>query len=107
MVHGSQKANLLPESKDAGANRNPVGAILAERNKTHGDFGANARISQAIKEKMKATPHWAALNNEMKETLEMIALKISRILSGDPWTKDHWDDIAGYASLASKSCDRD
>jgi hypothetical protein len=31
----------------------------------------------------------------------MIALKLSRILSGKPDEQDHWDDIAGYARLAS------
>jgi len=34
----------------------------------------------------------------------MIALKLSRILSGQADFKDHWDDIAGYAKLASEVC---
>ena len=34
----------------------------------------------------------------------MIALKLSRILSGQSNFKDHWDDIAGYAKLASEAC---
>ncbi len=31
----------------------------------------------------------------------MIAHKIGRIVSGNPNVQDHWDDIAGYAKLAS------
>ena len=34
----------------------------------------------------------------------MIALKLSRILSGQSNFKDHWDDIAGYAKLGSEAC---
>ena len=33
--------------------------------------------------------------------LDMIAVKISRILSGNPSHKDSWVDIAGYAKLIS------
>ena len=32
----------------------------------------------------------------------MIACKIARILSGDPNWRDHWDDIAGYATLVAE-----
>jgi hypothetical protein len=35
----------------------------------------------------------------------MIALKLSRILSGQANFKDHWNDIAGYAKLGSEACD--
>ena len=33
------------------------------------------------------------------EALEMIALKMSRAIMGDPQHEDNWDDIAGYATL--------
>jgi hypothetical protein len=39
-----------------------------------------------------------------REALDMIALKLSRILSGQANFKDHWDDIAGYAKLGSEAC---
>jgi hypothetical protein len=32
----------------------------------------------------------------------MICYKMGRILSGDSNNLDHWDDIAGYATLVSK-----
>ncbi|WP_257617167.1 hypothetical protein [Campylobacter pinnipediorum] len=37
----------------------------------------------------------------------MIAHKIARILAGNPNYKDHWDDIAGYATLVSKELEND
>ena len=43
---------------------------------------------------------------EQIEALDMIALKLSRILSGQANFRDHWDDIAGYAKLASEACDK-
>jgi hypothetical protein len=42
------------------------------------------------------------MSDVKKESLEMIALKLSRILSGQADYRDHWDDIAGYVRLASK-----
>ena len=38
--------------------------------------------------------------------LVMIATKLSRILTGGPDFRDHWDDIAGYAKLASARCSK-
>jgi hypothetical protein len=72
--------------------------ILAERNATHGNFAANAQLSQELKRLLcKCT----ALTDVQREALEAIAVKLSRILSGDPNHADHWDDIAGYATLVA------
>ena len=78
-------------------------AILQEREKTHGSFADNSRISQDIKRIM-------LLNRDKRpdyqnESLDMIALKISRIISGQHMTKDHWDDLAGYANLGAEACE--
>lgn len=80
--------------------------LLQERQKTHGDFAMNARISQELKEIMAT--RGLPLNGMQaahREALDMIALKLSRILSGQANFKDHWDDIAGYAKLGSEACD--
>ncbi len=79
--------------------------ILQERESTHGDFRVNARVSQALKELFWAE-HVGDLCPVHKECLDMIALKLSRILSGQANFKDHWDDVAGYAQLASEACER-
>lgn len=76
--------------------------LLAERGKTHGDYSDHARITQRLKDVMKASPKWGELSDIQKETLEMNAHKVGRVLSGDPNHLDHWDDIAGYARLVSQ-----
>jgi hypothetical protein len=84
-------------------NRDP---LLEERQKTHGDFRSNAAISQRIKRIVQenTTERAETLSDVHKEALDMIALKLSRILSGQSQFKDHWDDIAGYAKLGSEAC---
>ncbi len=77
--------------------------ILSERQKTHGNFYTNARISQILKEYFRM---WGMpASTVQREALDQIALKLSRILSGQANFKDHWDDIAGYAQLGSRDCD--
>lgn len=88
------------------AERDP---LLQEREKTHGNFRNNAIFSQHLKAVFKGgmgmpqTAH--GLVPEQREALDMIALKLSRILSGQANFKDHWDDIAGYAKLAAEACE--
>lgn len=79
--------------------------LLVERQSTHGSFVENARISQQIKAVMHSSSEWKRLLPPKREALDMIALKISRILSSDVAYKDHWDDISGYALLGSEACD--
>ncbi len=74
---------------------------LAERRKRYGSFVDNSTISQKIKETMRASPNWANLSTDKKECLEMIAYKISRLLTGDPEYHDNWHDIEGYARLVA------
>lgn len=77
--------------------------ILQERNKTHGSFVQNATVSQKLK--AVVAEHAAPIESPVfRESLDMIFLKISRIASGQAHFKDHWDDIAGYAKLASAAC---
>ncbi len=78
-------------------------AILEERGGTHGPYWANAGTCQELKELMASKAGWQRLNYMQRESLHMIAHKIARILSGDPCHHDHWDDIAGYATLVSKN----
>ena len=49
---------------------------------------------------------WAKLEQTQRESLDMIAHKIGRILAGDPDFRDHWDDIAGYAKLVADKCSK-
>lgn len=80
--------------------------ILKERGNKYGDFTDHARITQDLKNRMRATPGWARLSPNQKEALEMVVHKIGRILNGDPNLEDSWADIAGYARLAADRCRR-
>lgn len=80
---------------------NTIRSLLNERDKTHGSFAKNAEISQ----KLKAIFREQSMNQAQREALDMIALKLSRILSGKANFKDHWADIAGYAKLGEEACD--
>ena len=73
--------------------------VLTERERSHGDFGDNARLAQAMKELFRREEGWKRLSSGQKEALDMIAHKIGRILSGDCNERDHWFDVAGYAQL--------
>lgn len=76
-------------------------AVLNERGSRYGSFLEQAVISQRLKAVMADTPNWIALNDDMVEALEMIAIKIARILNGDPSYVDSWVDIAGYSQLVA------
>lgn len=79
--------------------------LLVEREKTHGSFSDNARISQTFKSIIHQEARLGGISNIQWEVLDMIAIKLSRILSGHASYRDHWDDIAGYAKLAAEACD--
>jgi hypothetical protein len=73
--------------------------VLAERGARYGAFSGHAEITQGLKEIMHHTPNWAYLTKSQRETLEMVAHKIGRILNGDPAYLDSWVDIIGYTQL--------
>lgn len=79
-----------------------IDKTLEERGKRYGDFIGHAYITQKLKDSMKCSEKWESLPPDMKESLEMIAHKIGRILNGDPFYKDSWTDIIGYARLVEQ-----
>jgi hypothetical protein len=84
---------------EASETRGVVEDTLTERGKNYGDFTDNSLIAQQIKSGYRASIKYASLDFYMREALEMIASKIGRLLSGDPYHVDGWHDIAGYATL--------
>jgi hypothetical protein len=78
-----------------------IDTTLAERGTRYGEYVEHARITQGLKTVMIKTPKWGSLEPHQKETLEMIAHKIGRILNGDPNYHDSWHDIVGYAKLTA------
>lgn len=79
-----------------------VDATLDERETRYGQYAIHSAISQGIKREMRESPNWEKLNDVQKESLEMIAHKIARVLNGDPNYADNYHDIAGYASLVER-----
>ena len=86
---------------------NDISNLLGERQKSHGTYSEVSSICQAIKRTMRQSSGWDHLANEQAEALEMIAMKIARILSGNASFADHWEDIEGYARLVSNELQRE
>lgn len=86
---------------------NEIHAIIKQRGNTYGDFRDNGSIAQAIKDIMRESPGWNSAPSYLREGLDMIALKVSRILSGDPLYPDNLIDIAGYATRCLQIVDED
>lgn len=83
-----------------------IDAVLNERQKSHGDYKDHAKITQDLKDVLRGSLKWSELDDMQRETLEMLAHKIGRILSGDPNFLDHWVDICGYTQLIVRDLER-
>ena len=76
---------------------------LGSRARAYGNFRDNARLAQALKRTLAehAEDMGKTFADDQWEALEMIATKVSRIVTGDANSIDQWDDIAGYATLVA------
>tara|TARA_R110000851_G_scaffold287513_3_gene441532 strand:+ start:5466 stop:5957 length:492 start_codon:yes stop_codon:yes gene_type:complete len=83
-----------------------VNETLKERGSRYGDYVEQTKISQPLKETMHSTDGWARLSVDKKDCLDMIAVKISRILNGNPEYADNWHDIIGYTTLVEQKLSR-
>lgn len=75
-----------------------IDKTLKQRQKTHGNFDTHAQISQDLKAVLWKHDY-QNLSPSQCEALEMMMHKVARILNGNANYKDHWHDIAGYATL--------
>ena len=82
-------------------------AVLKERGKVYGDFLSDATICQALKDVARRTPNWEHLQADQQQALEMVCMKMARILNGDPDYVDSWMDISGYAVLVVNRLEAD
>ena len=78
-----------------------VSRTLTERGSRYGTFDSNASVAQWLKTAFRGQVSWKKMNASQQEALDLIALKLSRILTGDPHYADNWVDIAGYAKLVA------
>ena len=84
-----------------------VDTVLAERGKWYGAFTGHARISQRLKNTMRAEAGWLKMDPDQQEALDMIQHKVARIINGDPGYLDSWVDIEGYTHLVVKRLEED
>jgi hypothetical protein len=75
--------------------------IIGARFLTHGDFGFTSQVAQAIKDALRSGPSWKKLSPVQREALDGRAVKLARIVCGDPNFPDHWDDDDGYRGLGA------
>jgi len=80
---------------------------LEQREEQYGDYRDVAKISQLIKMALRDVVESGRLSCEQRESLDMMATKMARIVSGDPDNIDHWLDIEGYARLVRKILERE
>lgn len=79
--------------------------VLKQRSRTHGSFIDNACIALTLRRIFRESPNWNNLMPAQQLALEEMALKQARILSagGAAYEVEHWNDIAGYATLGAAS----
>ena len=87
---------------EASETRGVVEDTLTERGKNYGDFTDNADYAQRIKQVFYDSKAWCTMPTYMQEALDLIASKLGRMLSGDPFYLDNWHDIGGYTTLVEQ-----
>ena len=86
----------------AAVEQSDVNNTLTARGKNYGDFTDNAHYAQRIKQAIYESKNWHTMPTYMQEALDLIASKIGRMLSGDPFYVDNWHDIGGYTILVEQ-----
>jgi len=78
--------------------------LIKERTKQYGSYEGQADLMCKTMNIWSSVPGWNNLSHDKRVTLTLILLKIARALHGNPNLRDHWDDIAGYATLSADLC---
>lgn len=76
---------------------------LKEREKDYGTFSDQAFIAQNIKYAFKNESNWDDFNDVQRESLDMLASKLARVLNGNINHYDSWYDMLGYLQLVVNS----
>lgn len=77
---------------------------LDQRGQHYGDYGNMAYVAQKIKDVLRDGGAWLRVTPVHRESLDLMATKMARIVCGDPNLPDNWHDIQGYAKLAEDRC---
>lgn len=76
--------------------------LLSERQKTHGNFADVGKTYVKFQNIFNASNKYHKISDSQRLALDMIAVKLSRLLCGDYNFYGHAEDIAGYATLIVK-----
>jgi hypothetical protein len=76
-----------------------ISETLSTRESQYGQYKVVSQISQDIKKIMRQSPNYYTMPDYARESLDMIANKMARILNGNYYLNDSWHDIGGYAAL--------
>jgi hypothetical protein len=93
---GEQPITLEPDS------RKDAKALTSVRKEQHGDWMAQSLTANNLKTAAHEAPGWSTMSASQQEAVDMILTKVSRIVTGNPYHQDHWDDIGGYALLGAE-----
>ena len=78
-----------------------VETIIKQRASEYGPYVRMCTLAQDLKRIIKHSPsnQDRLIKDHQRESLDLIATKLARLLNGDPGHIDSWRDIAGYAQL--------
>jgi hypothetical protein len=76
-----------------------IDVTLAERGGRYGRFADQAAIEQDLMARLQRGPRWEEMAHDQRSAVQMICVKLARIVNGDPDYRDNWHDIIGYAKL--------
>jgi hypothetical protein len=101
--YDDEKLPVEDACQDCDEPEDTVDAILNNRAKQYGKFIEGAEIMQMTKRLVHnyVEQRGTSLAFDQLEAIDMIIHKLGRIINGNPDKVDHWDDIAGYATLVS------
>lgn len=74
--------------------------LREERSARYGDFDNNSEVSQGLKDMLRLGDEWETMPSFIKEALDMVCVKMSRVVSGDPFYLDNYHDIQGFIDCA-------
>ena len=100
---GKVKSQVTEEMEVTGMD---IEEVLEKRGSRYGEYQDVSNTAQSLKEVLRSRSSWLQMEPFMQESLDMICNKLARIANGDPYYKDSWVDVTGYATLVVKELEK-
>ena len=84
-----------------------IGKTLKKRNDNYGSFKEFSDTCQAFKQLLNSSKNFKDHPAHVREGLEMICHKITRIINGKHDYLDSWVDIEGYARVTREAIQKE